>query len=296
MKRVHKVDTRSQATAYGKGALLFSVPFIGVGLFFAGMGFELLPLYVRPNAPLWVIGMAGSAFALAGSMIAIQGLRGVANQRRQARLRDSGRSMPSMNDYPWNPGGIEDRPLGRVFHSASMVLFMGVFLAPFNWWAFISDQGGWFIGIITGVFDGILLLVVATTLKRLFQALNFGRSRLNFRQFPFRPGQSLQVALDAPKLRRFDVTLRFIEERFETVEHGNEKRTKLVSYEHFAETKAYESRGDGSEVEISFELPDSEEWVTRLSGKPVRYWELLVEADRPGVDFRTTFPLPVYRG
>ncbi len=27
---------------------------------------------------------------------------------------------------------------------------------------------------------------------------------------------------------------------------------------------------------------------------PIRYWELLVEAEAPGVDFATTFVLPVY--
>ena len=49
------------------------------------------------------------------------------------------------------------------------------------------------------------------------------------------------------------------------------------------------------EVEINFDIPDESEWVTELSGTPVRYWELVVESARPGIDFRTTFPLPVYR-
>jgi len=49
-----------------------------------------------------------------------------------------------------------------------------------------------------------------------------------------------------------------------------------------------------SRRKVTFDIPDNPEWVTQLSGKLVRYWELLVETRRRGVDFRTTFPLQVY--
>ena len=58
--------------------------------------------------------------------------------------------------------------------------------------------------------------------------------------------------------------------------------TRLVSHEHFGRQKEPTNHAGAPEVEISFEIPDNTEWVTELSGTPVRYWEL-------------TFPLPVYR-
>ena len=35
-------------------------------------------------------------------------------------------------------------------------------------------------------------------------------------------------------------------------------------------------------------------WVNSLSQRPARYWQLLVEADRPGPDLRSAFFVPVY--
>ena len=49
-----------------------------------------------------------------------------------------------------------------------------------------------------------------------------------------------------------------------------------------------------AEVPISFDLPADPELANRLGEAPVRYWELVVEAEEPGVDFATSFVLPVY--
>jgi hypothetical protein len=46
---------------------------------------------------------------------------------------------------------------------------------------------------------------------------------------------------------------------------------------------------------IQWPLPPEPAWVTRLNPDPaIRYWELVVEADRPGLDYRASFLLPVY--
>ena len=50
------------------------------------------------------------------------------------------------------------------------------------------------------------------------------------------------------------------------------------------------------EVSIQFELPENEDWVNRISGTPVRYWELHIAAEAVGVDFESSWPLPVYAG
>ena len=48
------------------------------------------------------------------------------------------------------------------------------------------------------------------------------------------------------------------------------------------------------EVAIAFDLPDEPLWANRLGELPIRYWELAVDAEAPGVDFATSFVLPVY--
>ena len=69
----------------------------------------------------------------------------------------------------------------------------------------------------------------------------------------------------------------------------------LVCYELWRAEKAVEPGTFAPEVTVAFDLPDDPELANRLDGTNVRYWELAVDAEAPGVDFSTTFVLPVYR-
>ena len=81
----------------------------------------------------------------------------------------------------------------------------------------------------------------------------------------------------------------------ETSGSGDSRSTQLVSYERFGIQQQFEAVSSATqEVEISFDVPDNDDWVTELSGRPVRYWELLIESEQTGADFKTTFPLPIY--
>ena len=126
------------------------------------------------------------------------------------------------------------------------------------------------------------------------QFLRFGHSRLRFRQFPYHPGGALEVGFDGAAEESITATLRFVEEQFETTGSGSNRSRRLVSREQFGERREFPVNTGAPEVEIRFDLPDNDEWTTSLSGTPVRYWELVVESEQRGIDFRTTFPLPVY--
>jgi hypothetical protein len=280
VERIEKTDTLSQRTAYRGGAVVFGVPFLGVGTFFAGAGFGYWPLPGKANAPLWVIGYVGLAFALAGLVMMISGVRGLLAKRRGgARL--------------WTEDGMHDRAGGRVLSGFFASVFFAVFLVPFNWWAYLSGQGPFMVKGIVGLFDLILLLVVGQFLYRIAQFLKYGHSRLHFHGYPFRPGGEVAVTFLPNRFDELKATWRFVEERFETTGSGKNRTTSLVSYAHFSETETLAPGRTSPEVDLSFTLPDEPEWVTDVTGQPVRYWELVVEADVPGVDFHATFPLPV---
>ena len=53
--------------------------------------------------------------------------------------------------------------------------------------------------------------------------------------------------------------------------------------------------GDVSETRILFALPHEAEYETHLHDISPRYWELEVAADTPGIDFKATFLVPVYK-
>ena len=162
-------------------------------------------------------------------------------------------------------------------------------------WAFFSGEGQLMLTFVVGIFDLCLLLVAGTAVYRAVQYIKYGHTRLSFRRFPFHPGDQLNLGLSGAPKDNLNATLRFVEERFETHGTGKNRSRHLVSYEHFGEQFEIPEIPGAPEVELSLDLPDNDEWVTELSGTPVRYWELVVESAQPGVDFRTTFPLPVYR-
>ena len=292
-RKISKTDTRTGATAHGAGSIVFSLPFLGIGTYFALAGFRFIPLPAQANAPLWVVGCLGLAFAAAGLMVMVNGVRGAINKRRARAVADR-HGEPWFQDHPWERDGINDRAERRVIHGFVMAAFMVVFLGPFNWWAFMSDESTLMVQLVVGVFDVILVFVVGQAFYRLIQFFKYGRSELRFERFPFFLGEKLEAVFSPNRFDRLKLVLRFVEERIETRRVGNKRRQRLVAYEHYSEELEPNVAAGMREVPFSFELPALEEWTTELSGKPVRYWELVVEAEAPGVDFRTTFPLPVY--
>lgn len=293
VKEIHKVDVRSSATAYDGTAVLMGLPFLGIGVWLALAGFGQVPLPGKVHGPKALVGIIGLSFVFAGGLLIVLGLRGMRNRRRAADVA-SRRWEPWLIDHPWDPRGIRDRVFGRALSGIGGAAFMALFLVPFNWVAFFEGGTRWFVVAIVSFFDLLLLLVAGTVAYRLVQALRYGSSHLAFRRFPFHPGESLQVALTSRAGGDLEARLRFVEERFEATGSGRNRSTRQVSYELHGESKSFPASEHTAEVEIRFDVPDNPDWVTELSGTPVRYWELVVEAPRRGVDYRTTFPLPIY--
>ncbi len=295
MKKISKVDTRLQRTSFGKLPLAMGLIFSLIGTFFALGGFGVTPLPGKANAPLWVIGLVGVAFALAGLTLTGNSLRGLMHQRRASKNRLLHAHEPWMIDFPWDPAGIGDSGAERWVTAFIGAALLGTFLAPFNWWAWISRDGGVFVQIITGFFDVIFGLVLVMTFYRLLQRVKFGASRLRFAHFPFAPGERLLLTLEPNRSRRLKATLRFIEERFE--ESGTQRNRSITHncYEHFSASQEIKAPQGHENLVIEFDLPDNPDWITQLTADPeIRYWELLLEGAEPGINFRTTFVLPVY--
>ena len=173
-------------TGYRGGAVLFSLPFLGVGVYFALVGFEQIPPPPgKFNAPMWVVGYIGLAFALAGFLVFAHGLRGVLHHARRKRSIELYPERPWISDYPWDPDGIDSRLGARAIQSVFGSALFCIFLAPFHWWAWMSDHGAFMVKAITGLFEFIAIFVVWNAVRHVLQWLRYGSSRLRFRKFPF---------------------------------------------------------------------------------------------------------------
>ncbi|MHC4940547.1 MAG: hypothetical protein ACYTHK_16530 [Planctomycetota bacterium] len=295
-RRISKTDSMTYRTGYRGGAALFSLPFIGSGTYFALVGFEYLPPPSNVNAPSWVVGFVGIAFAMAGVLVLVHALRGMRHHARRKRVIELYPDRPWVSDYPWDQNGIDSRLGARALHSIFGATLFCVFLAPFHWWAWMSDQGGLIVKLITGLFEFIAVFVVWSGIRHVLQWLKYGRMRLRWRQFPFEPGGKIDIEFSPNRFDQLRATLRFIEERMETSGSGDNRSTRLVHDALYEESRDLTPGPLQPEVRIELDLPANDEWVNAISGTPVRYWELHLEAEVGGVDFEASWPLPVYAG
>lgn len=178
-----------------------------------------------------------------------------------------------------------------------------MFLAPFNWWAYLSGDGPILLQIFCVIFDLFLLGAALDVFKRLLAALKFGRTRLYFRSFPYRPGRPLEVDFAPNQFERMHVRLRFIQERYETEQTRKGTVTRQVAREHAVAEQTLSPAETLERVPICFDIPDNPDWFTQLTPSPgVHYW-LLDQGKGEGKGDATLFcrpaaprPSPPYSG
>jgi len=280
---------------------LIGLVFALVGTYFALAGFDQISHGLVMAVPGWVAGCVGLTFATVGLLFGGAAARSMVIRARGDARRKRFPAQPWMHDYPWCASGISDQPGRRLLAGLLNALFLPLFLVPFNWLAFSDGIGTHPIQWMVGLFNLVAILAIARFAYQALRALTFGRTQLAFFRFPFAPGDELDVALSPVRSTRMTLTLRFVMESMVKTGAAPEMhswRWHNVGYQAIAiwqEVRQLSVSPEDSWVPIRWQLPDNPEYVNQLEADPaVRYWELLVEANEPGVNFRTTFPLPVY--
>lgn len=279
---------------------LFGLPFLGVGVWAALAGLKLIPLdESKLHAPHWVLAVFGGVFALAGVMLWSMGWRQFKASRRhkELALRD-----PVLADYPWDVRGFTPPRWSRVASGISRAAFLALFLSIFNWWAFFT-KAPLMLKIFVGLFDLILLFVVWQVGVLIGRTLKFGPSRIEFARFPYRPGETVTLHWRVPqgmaRVTGGTITLRCVEEWYEVRRSGRKRRRYLVQEAVWSATAHLDRPRDilpGKSEELRFDPPADAPGtaLSRPGTKPV-FWELVMDLDLAGLDFKETFLVPVYR-
>jgi hypothetical protein len=284
---------------HGWPAVLFGIPFLGVGVAVLLVGSGVIP--VSPgsiNGPMWMLQVVGVIFGLAGLALMGHGSRGIARNRRAARLAIQQPEQPWLGDYEWDPAGSPDRS-GRLMTGLTMFLFMCLFGAIINWFAFMTRTPSCFLTGFAVVFDVILLAVLGGLIYYTLRHLKYGRSFVRFKPFPVHPGETLEAAFVCPRgigqFNAIEFTLRCIAEKYELRGTGRDRSRRVVCYALHEDSYRLDEAGEltGESVPITFAVPEGLP-MTALDARPARYWELQVHADTPGVDFDGRYLVPVY--
>jgi hypothetical protein len=297
-------QTQARGVQTGTGSvvlLVFGLPFAGIGAWGTLAGTRLIPIDPsKLHAPYWVLAAFGIVFLFAGLMVWSLGWRQWQATRRRQRLQADHNADPALADYPWQPRGFTPPRWSRAVKGVGGAVFFALFLSMFNWWAFFA-HGPWPVKAIVGLFDLILLFVIWQVAIVVGRTLKFGASRIEFVRFPFRPGQTVGLHWIVPtgvsRMRKGVFTLRCVEEWYETRGTGNDRSRTLVQEQVWGATGFVtdpRSLLAGKAEELQFDLP-ADARSTSLSGDKTVFWELAVELDLAGLDFKERYLVPVYR-
>ena len=283
---------RVVSTAQGWLAVLLGLPFVALGGATIAVAAGRLG-GAAMRVPLFAVGALGACFAIVGLSFVGYGVAGIARRRGLAARRARYPEQPWMVDHPWDRRGGRDESPAEAGRAFRMVVFLALFLTPFHWVAFFSDERPFLFQFVTLVFDAVALALLGRSLYLIARRLRHGESRLAVVRFPIRPGTDAELRLDgiSPLARAVPMraTLRCIEERFEVRGSGRNRSTVSVCYELHRDEQVVAP----GESHVRFEILDGAA-TTMLGARPPRYWELELAAETPGVDFGARFLVPVY--
>ena len=292
----------SHTTIHGWLAILFGAVFVILGspILAIGLGWMDYPKS-SIHAPLWIIDVCGGLFMACGAWLMIHGAKGLHRQWNLTHGKQQLPDKPWLWDYPWQASGITDNKFKESLNSLIALAVFSAFLAPFNWIAFVSESGGLFWQIITGLFDVIIILGVGSYLLRnIGQFWTFGNGRVSFQEFPFFLGKSMNLTIEGlpPDLTTINLNLRCIEEVYEIRkrEGGRKREAVVVCYQMYHDSQAIRGElvNETGQLRCAWQLPDHKHLASTPSERPARFWELEVHGERPGVNYHSHFFLPVY--
>lgn len=292
---------------------LFGLPFVAMGLFLQAVAWRWIEL---PRQEVvehrTILALFGGVLMIAGLLLVFQTIAGKRREAWRRRRLTNDPARPWLADYPWVPEGDTYRVGTQTLQLLAGLLFLTAFLSPFNYLFFP------FPAVL--IFDVLLALGWAWFVYNVIQGGKYGDSRLRYASFPFYLGSQAVVffeGIDRLKgLRELKATLRCVEESMVAGRRGKggSVNSQSVCTSVFEEERVLRPNeipfGEGGRarflsfmrreeawtaLRFEFPLPEEDRYETHLAGPPVRYWELEVRAETPGVDFTATFLLPVYR-
>lgn len=292
----------SRTTLHGWPAILFGLAFFIAGLPILGIGLGWMD-YPKSSihAPLWVIGVFGGLFAACGVWLMLHGATSLRRLWNMSHGKQELPKRPWLWDYPWQASGITDNKFQESLSSVVALAVFVTFLAPFNWIAFVSDSGGIFWQVLTGLFDVIILVGVGGYLiKHVGQLWTFGNGMVSFQDFPFFLGQKMHLTIERlpADLTTVQLDLRCIEEVYEIRERegGRKRQSIVVCYQIYHDTQTIrgEQITETGTLRCTWKLPDDKHLISTPSERPAKFWELEVRGKRSGMDYHSRFLLPVY--
>lgn len=236
-------------------------------------------------------------FVLFGYLFVKIGFKG-AWVERQARARALNTAEPWLRDRAWSRDGTGPTKAERVLPNLLALLLWVGFLTPFHtvWRLPFAYWGVW---IVLGIFDVIAVVIAVAVTRRIWRRLRSGRAFLRWQSVPVRPGGTFNARFETARRlgagQRITATLRCLRDRSENRVIGDEPAADADEiYADAKEFQVHDRAAGGSWAQLSFAVPEKARGTSSFGARPVR-WVVTIALPIAGPDFRTTFPVPIYR-
>lgn len=278
-----------------KQMFIFSWFFLGSGLFITSIPFDYFgKTSSSMRAPKEIVLMAGAIFLLAGLSVLTQSIKKLKEKSKLESLKKRNSSSPWKGDYLWSERGISPRSKSSFLHHFCGLSIILSFLAITYWIGFILKGG------IKAPFYGMcffVLIIFIWFYSMLSKRLKYGKPFLKFNQFPFHLGNNINVTFTSlpPKseVKEVILTIRHYEEVFTKNMKGE---TRISLKKHFEDSKVFQASQITSNrtLKVEMDLPQDLEFVSKLNEMPAKFWEIQIQCDIEGWDYREYYLLPIY--
>lgn len=291
--------TQSVTAIDGWKSFSFGLPFLAAGIWIEAVAFGLVN--IKKNVPHGVFATFGFFFFAAGAFLMVHGILGVIRKSAYDREARQAPNQPWLYDFHWRREGFVFSAFNSMVQRLLAALAWTAFLAPF-FWIGVTQRGAWFFAVVAGFLGLFGLVFWYRWLQMLTELLRYGNTFLAYNNFPFFLGSSLSTRLRAPShladFEEITLTLRCVRERYITSGSGNNRKTEVVCFELYSDTKTF-NRGQlaaysGHEIPVEFTLPESQP-ITALASTPPVYWEIEANGKSSRAPFEAFFLVPVYK-
>ncbi|WP_043584642.1 hypothetical protein [Geminisphaera colitermitum] len=273
---------------------------VAVGVFALLIGLRVIEDEGKLHVPHWVMLPLGTMFAVCGLFVWWQTWRPYQAKRRHARMLLKHPDEPAFADYDWNPSGARSNLRAPAIRTTVIAGFFILFLVLPNYFAFTKPRPLFLIGI-AGLLDVVTLFLIGHAALCWGRVLKFGQAELRFADFPFRTDKPVRLAWVAPSgcsgLATGSFTLRAVREWRESSGRGKSRSERLVHEQQWSGTWEINSPAliaPGMNCDLVFKLPPDAP-RTNLHGERPFFWELEVALSLPGLDFKDTYLVPIYK-
>ncbi|MGA8013067.1 MAG: hypothetical protein WB949_11635 [Candidatus Acidiferrales bacterium] len=291
--------TQSATTVNGWAAVVFGVPFMGMGAFIAWM----VPhaKVSSKHAPDWLIQVIAGMFVLAGLFVFVHGLRDLAHKAAYRREAASRPSEPWLYDFHWRREGRSFSAFNAMVQRLIAAMIWTAFLVPFGWVG-LNVRGAWPFLVAVGIFGLCGLIFWVRWASMLLDLLRYGNSFLTYESFPFSLGGTLRARLRSPHhvsaIDELTLTMRCVQEKYVTTGTGENRSSSVVCYELYKDVATFDRDRltglAGNDIPVEFHLP-SDQPTTTLAATPPIYWEIQANGKARGADYEAYFLVPVYK-